>query len=286
MLMAIRNKCGGAARLWFIAKSLDQDGSGKVGQAALFDHLAGLKVGGRKRRRWLRAALNLGLLTEKVYRNGERVYRLVSWGRGFGALGCNTVKIGRPAELQTSGLVRPGWRALVWAAYEATLEGRIISQEQKHKLTGIEPRTQRNYLTSLEKVKRIQNYAKTDILPEQVEGARDALDLHLFVNEKTKKVVQRLPNIIVVPSNIARSLSKGRSRKAQSTVNAHTLGENSLFMQRVKNFSVRLFHENQKGANKAIKKLESEDQTGEVFWCKNTWVNSNQWGILSTGTQL
>ena len=123
-------------------------------------------------------------------------------------------------------------------------------------------------------------------MPEHVEGARDALDLHLFVNEKTKKVVQRLPNIVVVPSAIARSLSKGRSRKAQSTVNAHTLGENSLIMQRVKNYSVRLFHENQRGANKAIKKLVREEQPGEVFWCKNKWVNANQWGLLTTGAQL
>jgi hypothetical protein len=134
VLAAIKNKRGGAARLWFIAKSLDAAGSGKVNQVQLFEHLADLGVGGRNRRRWMRDSLDLGLLREVLYRNGEIVYRLASWERGAGMLGCS--QIGKPAAVVARSLISPGWRALVWGGYLATLEGQIVSQETKYKLTG------------------------------------------------------------------------------------------------------------------------------------------------------
>ena len=270
ILTAIQNKRGGAARLWFMAKSLDKDGSGKVSQAALFAHLAMMKVGGRKRRRWLRDALDLGLFREVIYRNGEIVYRLASWGRGAAMLGCS--QIGSPASVTARSLVLPGWRSLVWAAYLATLEGQIISQETKYRLTGVDPRTQRNYQAALE-VKRIQNYSNTDL-----SDPGDFPGKHLFINPKTKKVVQRLPDILIIPSETARSLPKGRSRKAQGELNSRMLGENLSYSAAGPNDSVmRLFHETKKGAEGAIRRL---DQFGEAFWCKKTWVNANQWGVL------
>ena len=275
MLTAIHNKRGGAARLWFLAKALDQDGSGKVCRDALFAHLDGLRVKGRKRRRWLKAAQETGLLRKVVYRNGRNFYHLASWGRGAGALGCS--QIGKPASVLEKSLVSSGWRALVWAGYLATLEGRIISQETKYKITGVDPRTQRNYQAALP-VKRMQNYSNTD-LP----AAGDIQEKHLFFNKRTNKVVQRLPDIITVPSEVARSLPKGRSRKAQGELNSRMLGESLSYSAAGNNDSVmRLFHETRKGAESAIKNLEA---LGEVFWCKSTWANASQWENIYAGMQ-
>jgi hypothetical protein len=276
MLGAIHNKRGGAARLWFIAKSLDQEGSSVVSQKALFEHLAELGVGGRKRRRWLRSALDLRLLREVVHRDGEKVYRLASWGRGAGMLGCS--RIGSPAEIPEKTLVTPGWRAQVWAGYLATLEGQIVSQETKYKITGVAPKTQRNYQAALP-VKRMQNYSNTDL-----SAPGDIQEKHLFINPKTQKVVQKLPDIVTVPSRVARSLPKGRSRKAQGELNSRMLGDNLSYSAAGANDSVvKLFHESRKGAEGALKKL---DALGEVFWCKHTWTNASQWENIYAGLEL
>ena len=262
MLAAIRNNSGGAARLWFVAKSLDPDGSGKVSQVALFDYLSEMGIGDRKRQRWVKQALNLGLL-----RVAPGHYWLAGWGRGAGMLGAS--QVGKPAMLPTRSLLFPGWRAKVWAAYLATLEGRILSQETKYKLTGVDPRTQRNYQSQLP-IKRMQNYSNID-------QKRDYLEGHIFHNPKIKKEVQRLPDILVMPSEVARSLPKGRSRKAQGELNSRILGEHlSNPVAGANSGIVRIFHETLKGASKAIRKAEF----GEVFYRKHTWENANQWGAV------
>ena len=270
ILAAITNKHGGAARIWALSKAIDSQGAGKVSRADLWAFCAGLGIGERKRLRWLCAALELGLFREVIYRNGEVVYRLASWGRGAGMLGCS--QIGKPANVTAKALVSPGWRAHVWAGYLATLEGQIISQETKYKITGVDPRTQRNYQATLA-VKRIQNYSNTNL-----SDPGDIPEKHLFINPKTNKVVQRIPDIIIVPSDVARSVPKGRSRKAQREIHSRMLGGNSSYSAAGPSDSmVRLFHETKKGAEKALRRL---DQFGEAFWCKKTWENANQWGIL------
>ena len=171
-------------------------------------------------------------------------------------LGCD--HIGKPAKISTSGLCGMGWRAHVWAGYLATLGNRPVSQAVKCLLTGVDPRTQRNYQAALPGTAR-KNYAKTHIKPGNVEGDREVNGRVLF--SKYGQVFQRLPDQRIVPSEIAEPCKRGRSRKAQAFINSSSL------LGRASEFTPRLFNSSNKQAKATIRTLSRSNQTPptEIF---------------------
>lgn len=271
ILAAINNKRHGAARIWVLARALDSQGSGKVKRSDLWDFCADLSIGERKRRRWLRDAINFGLLREH-----DDFYYLAGLAPGALALGCQ--QIGKPATLAASELVRSGWRAHVWSAYLATLNGRPMSQEAKQAVTGIDPRTQRNYQAALPGEAR-RNYAETDLPGDHAEGLQEHSRESAFVG-RNGRVIYRLPDQRMVPEFIAQAQPKGRSRKAQKLINL------SFSEKRDPGFVMRLFHETHRGVEAAIRKISRADippweQPTELFELIFAGKRSNLWQPVS-----
>ena len=219
-ITAWQNNAGGPYRAWRVAHHYNVHGSGKVYKSELYDYLAGFDLHPRTRRRWVRGAVELGLFSEAFeVETGQVVYYLAGLARGASYLGCNS--IGLPASLEVSDVLEKGWRSAVWLAYNATLNGRPASQEFKQDQTGVSPRTQRNYLEGAP-VKKNKNYAKRKDLPakeDYLAGYEEVTGRSVVVNEQGV-VIQRLPQALAVPEEVARREPKGRTRKAQRKLNA------------------------------------------------------------------
>jgi hypothetical protein len=206
---------GGAWRIWRLAKHYDPTNSGRVDREGFYEYLNSLGVPRQNRWRWLNKALELGLITQVKYPWGI-VFQTVGVARGASILGCE--QLGYPVFISVADLIKTGWRATVWVALHAWLDG-PISQATKERLTGVNPRTQRNYLSEVQHEKQ-KNYTERDLDPEYLPIHKEVLpDRHLFLNEQGQ-VIQRLPDKISVPDQVARKAPKGRSRKAQRELNA------------------------------------------------------------------
>ncbi|MCP4408694.1 MAG: hypothetical protein GY807_13195 [Gammaproteobacteria bacterium] len=205
-------------------------------------------------------------------RTGGTLY-LVNLARAAALLGCE--KVGNPAVVSAKALVRRGWHEHVWAAYLVTVSG-PVSQKTKAEITGITPRTQRNYQVDIGEAR--QNYAALPLKADKAEGARAATGKQIFINSGGR-AVQRLPDIRTVPAFISSTLNKGRTRKAQRQLN-HL---NSLVTceagVRFGDLEVkRLFYDTPKAAA-AVRKREP-DSTCDKFYPEYCGPNANRWVLV------
>jgi hypothetical protein len=251
-LAAIRTKRSGAFRILMLARAIDPQGSGVVGKKTLRAYLAFLGVDPRQRRRWQAQALELGILEER-----KKVYILAGLARAAIILGCET--IGKPALVNAAELVRKGWRGrCVWSAWHTSLKPRPLSQQKKYEMTGIEPRTQRNYLRSAGRLKIRKNISRTNHKPGDLVGLHEFTPYNFFATTPTRRqpprIFQRLPDQVVIPGYIAEQVKPGRSKKAQKQVNA------TLYLEeRGSGTCLRLFCENAKQTKTAHNKLRKSD---------------------------
>jgi hypothetical protein len=241
---------GGAYKVWRLAHNFDRAGSGKITRPEFYKYLNKLGVPARTRRRWINGeggAVELGLLSEAIDNNSsEVVYYLAGLARGAAALDCQA--IGAPVIMGLPAFVDRGWRSMVWAAYHATVSG-PASQKTKENLTGVSPRTQRNYLKNAP-IEKKKNYAKRDLKadPAYLAGLKENTGQVVFITDHGDGR-QRLPDCIAVPETVAKKAPKGRTRKAQkrlTTLSMVVRGKSEKF--------VRLFHENAKGLLTAEKR--------------------------------
>lgn len=266
----------GAARLWFIARYLDKPGSGWVHKADLWAVLAALKVGERKRRRWVSDALGLGLLLEN---KRKKVYRLAGLARGAVLLGC--AHVGMPATIGLTALVETGWKARCWAAYLATTKSRPISQNVKESITGIIPRTQRNLQKAAPGILARKNYAQTQLRGDHLTGLEEHGKSGAFVGIGNK-IVYRLPDAHHVPAFYASLAHRGRSRKAQKVINL------SSSEGREQSSVLKLFHERLESARAALRELARSntppwEKPAEMFCLRYAGRNSNIWDPIAAG---
>lgn len=257
-MVAIKAKLGGAWRLWSLAHLVDKNGSGKVSRAELFGFLDRLDVDERQRRRWIAEALRAGLI-----RQDGKNYYLAGLARMAAAVG--SASVGLSAWVRADDLVRPGWRGLVWSGYLCTLgPGAVISQDTKAEITGVDPRTQRNYQASQPGQAIInlaeRGYTKRPAEAEKlVAGLADVSGRPYFVTHEGR-IFQRLPDSRIVPTYQARAGKWGRSRKAQAVLNF------SLLAQRDPEQPRRLFYKSEKAIRRAVKRLQDiVMRPGELF---------------------
>lgn len=283
ILRALQVKQGGAYRLYFLCKALDKPGSGDIKRPDLLAYCDRIGLNERQRRRWLSAALGLGLMIEHKHKAGPTVYSLVSLARAAILAGCEAV--GKPASLASDGLIKPGWRALVWGAYLSTLHERPISQKVKAALTGVDERTQRNYQAAAPGEAR-RNFAFTRLLPEQIDGAREVRGHHFLA--AGEHVLQRLPDIRLSPEFVTPGC-RGRSRKAQKVINAN---KNGLSIQgRAKGIYLRLFCDSPKQTKATQRQIRRADlppwdMPQEIFEARFCGLNSNLWASIPTGEAM
>ena len=273
----------GGWRAWVLAHALDTQGSGKVGQGDLRAYLDHLGLNRRSQGRWMAQAKTL-----EIIRESKNDYYLVSLAKAAIALKCPVV--GKPAIIEPGRLVKSGWKAYIWGAYLTTLSGHI-SQKVKEQMTGISPRSQRNYQGNYSRIdgkmekgktlgRAVQNYARMSGPKESLfaTGLRDVTGKTVFI-DNNGQLVQRLPDFrIVYESTAVKHDCMGRTRKAQKTLNAHSFN-----MEREQCASLRLFHNSHKQAeNKArnLGTLPPWRQPSELFVRAYRGENANRWEII------
>lgn len=251
-----RAKMTGGWRLWVLAHALDKPaGSGRVSKNELRGYLDNLGVNRRTQRRWVAQAVKLAII-----RDLGDYYYLASLGKAAVALGCP--RVGLPAKIDPVGLVGQGWKAHVWGAYLATLP-RQISQKTKEQITGISPRTQRNYQRGI-KGRKILNIARLNGPKEAAyaAGLKDVLGKAVYLDDH-KRIIQRLPDQWIINGDYAEPAPKGRSRIAQKHVNAflYDLEQDPALM-------LRLFFDDPKEAarrRKSHNRIPARYQPDELF---------------------
>lgn len=240
--LAAKRKHSGAWRAWVFASNLD-GGEGRVDVSELRDELAAQGVHPETARRWINSAVAIGLFS----RAGKRLYKLgvVKVAYLFGV-----ENIGRPVYLDASKLIGKGWRSYLWAAYNASLNGRPMSQRTKKHLVGVSTRSQRRYQSRVGGVRR--NYCKSELSSKFLEVVRQ---LHPGAFNWRGVCAWQLPDIRTVDPSIAQLARRGSQRKYQSRLTClfGQLGKKSIDGKRV-----RLFHAgeavNVQGARDAAKR--------------------------------
>lgn len=254
-----KNNAGGAFRAWALARAADTTGSGRIDQDELSRGVLSTAVGVTSRtcRRWINKSIVLGLLVPD-----RGAYQIVSLARCAIILKCR--HIGNPADIPVNNLFGDGWKAFIWAAFNATLSG-PVSQETKQEMTGVPVRTQQYYLAQLQ-LEKTTNYAKRDLPADSdyLIGYEEETDRVVFINEQGE-VIQKLPDQITVPESVAVRSAKGRSRKAQKAINA------ALFLVEQGGLSkrtMRLWHTTRRGLKATIKRTAEwplADLADDVF---------------------
>ena len=207
---------GGAWRLYVMAKALDGHNREAVGWIDL-DHLRAfalyLGVNPRTWCRWYEEAVKIGLLDPVQTKGGA--WRLLLPSPGKAAFYMGAGHIGRKARMSAADLVGKGWKARVWAAFEAA-RGLQISRDQLEKISGVPTSTQR-YRDDQAGVKRTANYAQSHYRAEHLPGLQEFTNHKGLFLANNGRVYWRLPDTRA--SDIATDAGKGRGRKAQAELN-------------------------------------------------------------------
>ena len=271
ILKSLQSGHSGGMRLYFLARMLDRPGRGVIDLDELFNFTRGLGIGERKRQRWLKDAVEIGLFVQHTQKRS--LYFLA--GLAGAALAIGADRVGLPAEISAGDFISPGWRSIVWAAYltafvkdptndHPDIFFRPISQASKREITGVSERTQYNYQRTIPGGKAIKNFAdRGRARPGLAQGMKDELGLVIF--EHKGRIIQRLPDSRVIPENVASHLNIGRSRKAQSRLNAlYKLAQGN-----VTGGDARLFCENARQMKSTMRQKSRSDsprwKAPEVF---------------------
>ena len=213
MLWAGNHLAGGAMRMYYLAKHIDEFGSGIVSHDELRRAYAEVDVSQRNFQRYLKKALQLGVF-EPIYRekSSTLVYRLCSYGDAARAIGCLHLAPS-PAAVKMSNFFSKNSRAYAWAAYRSTFGNSRISRQKLAELSGVCVRSQIYY----EKALGIEGIAQYAVDEErsisELKGIKEHFRRHAFLMNRGNgryAIAWRLPNLVSVPLILARSLPVGQ----------------------------------------------------------------------------
>lgn len=202
-------------RLWFVAKDYCGGRRGTIPVKEFRRYLKSLGLARSTYTRWIREALELGLLTRiRSKRKGLDYYSLAGWFKGATLAGCK--RLNGPVAIELNAFLGRSWISLTWAGYESQFKGKPISRETLTALTGA-PKSTQIYREKRAGVIQKNNIA---IWGEYQELAQKSPDLVIslyetpgvFISEKTGELCQRLPNSREIPGEV-RPAKKGRTNK-------------------------------------------------------------------------
>jgi hypothetical protein len=208
------SRVGGGYRLYVLAKALDREGRGAVSRETLRDYALSLGVLPRTWERWVIEARTRGLLSDVQRRDGHWEMILSGAAAAAHAMKCETVgtcKVTMAAYL----LIGAGWKARVWAAYEATHNGRPVSREWMQKNVNVPASTQR-YRDAQAGVIRQSNHAKLVYKADALPMLKDFGHHKGLYIRKDGFLGSRKPDSRT--TNLAERGRKGRARKANATL--------------------------------------------------------------------
>lgn len=265
------SRVGGGYRLYVLAKALDRQGRGAVSRDQLRNYALSLGVSPRQWQRWIIEARNSDLLTDVQRACGEWEFILPNPGAAMFAMGGLSVG-GCRATMKAADLIGYGWKARIWAAYEATHNGKPVSRERIQKTVNVPVSTQR-YRDAQAGVLRQQNHAKLQAKADQLPGLREFGTVHkgLYVR-KDGFIGSRKPDSRF--TDIASRAGKGRARKANATLHrmqrndglslmrqalSYHVTQPELFATNDQSVYVRLFNFTSKQREAIEKKLDRAD---------------------------
>ena len=246
-------RCDSAMRLWALARMVD-DGSGVVAWSDL-QAVIERYIGGSERhiRRLVAECERLGWLEPVQRHNGEHVVIIRGLERVAQDLGVS--KITQGVFIPAAELRRlKAWRVACWDAFMAGRSGRRsrpISRRVLERLSGVDPRSQRNYERSSARVTSRRNIAITAMPSMFVEYAREHGERAAF--PVGDHVGWQLPNSYEVRADLAPRGMARRISKALAGGLLHQVATDSI--------SKRIFYERRR----AERVMRRADRPTEVF---------------------
>lgn len=209
-------------RVSLVARDYCGDRRGSVPVKAFRRHLKSLGVSRSTYSRWIKEALEIGLLTRyQSERKGKDYYLIAGLADIAAFAGCS--HLSAPVLVNINDFVGRSWMSLTWAAYERRFNNKPISRVALESLTGVPERTQQ-YREKRAGVKQIENYGiygdhkeLSEKNPELVVGLYDQPGV--FVNNNTGELCQQLPNSRGIPESI-QPAQRGRIRKVNELLSA------------------------------------------------------------------
>jgi len=203
ILSAIRTKKPvGGVRLYCLFKAANTSGNGNMRAVTFKDYCRKSGVKKSRYNRWLRYALNMGILS----RTGETL-SAISWGKA--AVRCGIQKpLQIACDMPAERIVEARWAAWVWAAYLLLHKDRPISRNALEELTGVPDSTQRRYEVQAGVVNQA-NYADYGFPDQDPDNAiAEEGNGYFWYHGRMKK---RLPNTRIVKGVFR--CSRGRMKK-------------------------------------------------------------------------
>jgi len=293
-IAAARRNEGRAWRCWALAKSLDKPGLGAIRLDDLQALANELGIHPKTWRRCLADARRLKLIRERAAADGWVV--LASQEAAAVLLGCDYAGP-RPASITAGDLVGPGWRAYVWAAYEATHQGKPISRAKQESLTGVPVSTQRAYDNQAGVARRpnyaVSNYAVSgkgkDYLSGVAECEGRAAPFKFWDRQGRRWILAwRLPDCRT--ASAAESGQRGRSKKINRAIKRLTCKrDNGLsYSGQAESYNaggvqaLRIFHRTDKQAKATERKLARADYrpAGELYLFRREGNTADIWHVL------
>jgi hypothetical protein len=199
---------GGGWRLYVLAKALDKKGLGMIPLNDLRGFSRSLGIKPRTWQRWIEQARECGLVID-IRKGAEAWLRLPNPGTASYAMGAPNVGK-RKVEMSVALLVGKGWKARVWAAYEAA-RGEQISRKQLETITNVPVSTQR-YRDNQAGVERQRHYAQSRLKKDSLAMLEDCSKHKGLFVASNGLLYWRLPDSRT--TDLATDAGKGRGRKA------------------------------------------------------------------------
>lgn len=260
---AKNDKSDSPLRLWWLARSMDGDGSGVVTRAELMQQ-AERYIGGsdRNMRRLLKTCDVKGWLTEMQRHSGEWVYLYGSLEHVAQSL--NVIKITQPAMVEMREMRAIGkWRVACWDACLGGRDGKRskpISRKALETETGVDKRAQQRYERESRRVKAQRNIAIQNMPSIHIEGFREFEVDRLREQEGRSAfpvadgVGYQLPNSYDVDIEL---VSRGMSRKVSKRLHSRSVAQKDATDSRSKE---KVFYNDDKKAERAMRQEVHPDE--------------------------
>lgn len=210
---------GGAFRLYAFVRALDTAGMGKIDRNAARDYIVSLGVSERTFRRWVKVAVEIGIIREIQKRVGGWWLVYVNMAEAAFKLGAHEQIGGRPIFVDAHELAGREWHIEAWSAYLTTTQCRPISRRVMRDITGMAECTQRRYERKAGTQKRANYHVFEYLDATHLDGFKEFEHGGVFVHklkDGRKVIAVRGPNIYL--GNYEEIGRKGNSRKVNKRI--------------------------------------------------------------------
>lgn len=206
-------------RVCLIGKDFCGDRRGTVPVKVFRAYLKGLGISRATYSRWIKKALELGVMTRiRSGRTGLDYFAFVSYARMAAIAGCK--KLSAPVQIELDAFLERSWMSTVLAAYELRFNGKPVSRETLTALTGVSKSTQiyREKRAGVVQKRNVAIWGEYQELaqknPDFVIGSFDKPGM--YISKETGELCQQLPNSREIPPEAVRPAKKGSTNRSNN----------------------------------------------------------------------